>query len=235
MNIGENIKYGRKLRRISQEEFAKLLNVSSNSISNWERGVSEPVLSALVKISRIFSISIDDLLTKDLEREGFSTEKGMDLNAVNLNYHNVLVKRDHFKTYCDLTNADDLTRVVVPGVTGKARTFEVVSDEMAPLLMFGDYVVCLPVPVEKQRELSPGRIFVVVTEKSEIIMQYCQSYKEGLKVFPHNLAGYTWQVIPYSQIFEVWEVYLRISKHFLLPYVISEIAPQLANEPKARV
>lgn len=42
MSIGERIKAKRKQSKLTQTELGKLVNVSSQVISNWERGYSEP-------------------------------------------------------------------------------------------------------------------------------------------------------------------------------------------------
>lgn len=42
MKFGENLKYLRKTRKLSQEELAELVNVSRQSVSKWETGLSFP-------------------------------------------------------------------------------------------------------------------------------------------------------------------------------------------------
>lgn len=41
LNIGKRIKALRKNKRITQEELADILNVSPQSVSKWETGVSQ--------------------------------------------------------------------------------------------------------------------------------------------------------------------------------------------------
>lgn len=49
----------------SQTEFAKLLNVSQDTISLWERGKSYPTTDCLYKICKTYSVSADYLLGLD--------------------------------------------------------------------------------------------------------------------------------------------------------------------------
>ena len=51
--------------RLSQSDFGKLLNVSQDTISLWERGKSYPSFDLLYKICKTFSISADYLLDLD--------------------------------------------------------------------------------------------------------------------------------------------------------------------------
>lgn len=63
-NLGmENkIKDYRKSKNITQEEMAKMLNVSRQSYINYESGNTEPSFETLKKISSILNVSIDCLL-----------------------------------------------------------------------------------------------------------------------------------------------------------------------------
>ncbi|MCQ4636397.1 helix-turn-helix domain-containing protein [Anaerovorax odorimutans] len=65
MNIGEQINRLRKQSGLSQDEFANLLKVSRQTVSNWENEKSYPDLEMVVKISEHFQISIDELLKQD--------------------------------------------------------------------------------------------------------------------------------------------------------------------------
>lgn len=65
MNIGDEILKIRKNNKISQEELAEILSVTRQTISNWENGKFYPDIDALVKISKCFNISLDDLLRYD--------------------------------------------------------------------------------------------------------------------------------------------------------------------------
>ena len=65
MNIyfGENLKALRQKRNLTQEKLAEFLNVSFQTISKWERGISFPDISMLIPISKVLEISLYDLLT----------------------------------------------------------------------------------------------------------------------------------------------------------------------------
>lgn len=57
--IGEKIKNKRKELNLTQEYLAKELNISRQAVSKWEKGVSEPSMDNLVKLSEIFGVDID--------------------------------------------------------------------------------------------------------------------------------------------------------------------------------
>lgn len=65
MDLGKRIIEMRKKNNLSQEQLAEKLEVSRQTISNWENGKFYPDIDALVRISRYFNISLDDLLNYD--------------------------------------------------------------------------------------------------------------------------------------------------------------------------
>ena len=65
--LGEKIYNLRKTRKISQEEFAELLNTSRQAISKWERNEAKPDIDKLILIAKLFNISVDYLLEYEID------------------------------------------------------------------------------------------------------------------------------------------------------------------------
>ena len=66
MKLSEKIKSLRKGAGLSQEEFGARLNVSRQAITKWESGEGLPDIGNLLVLSRMFKISIDDLLSEEI-------------------------------------------------------------------------------------------------------------------------------------------------------------------------
>lgn len=65
MNINLTAKYLqhlRKCRNYTQEELAARLDISRQAVSKWETGVTVPDVDVLLKISKLYDISINDIL-----------------------------------------------------------------------------------------------------------------------------------------------------------------------------
>ncbi|MBQ6945373.1 MAG: helix-turn-helix transcriptional regulator [Ruminococcus sp.] len=62
MSFGSNLKRLRKEKGIKQGELEKLIGVSSRHISKWERDIVTPSLYALIKLSRAFGCTLDELV-----------------------------------------------------------------------------------------------------------------------------------------------------------------------------
>ncbi len=70
MYLNTNLSFLRKKRGLSQREMAKVIGLTSSAIAFYETGDREPSLKNLIKIAEYFSVSIDDLLLKDLRPQG---------------------------------------------------------------------------------------------------------------------------------------------------------------------
>ena len=68
MNIGMKIKTLRKEKKLTQEELAAYLHISSQAVSKWETGASSPDIDMLPKLAIFFGTSLDNLLDYDQSR-----------------------------------------------------------------------------------------------------------------------------------------------------------------------
>lgn len=73
MSLGENIYTLRKKQKLSQEQLAEKINVTRQTISNWELGETSPNPEQLIKISGVFGISIDELVGNDTYYMGINS------------------------------------------------------------------------------------------------------------------------------------------------------------------
>ena len=62
MNFGEVLQTKRKAEGLTQEDLANKLFVSSKTISNWETNKTTPDIDNVIRISRLFDISLNNLL-----------------------------------------------------------------------------------------------------------------------------------------------------------------------------
>ncbi|MGV3235943.1 helix-turn-helix domain-containing protein [Latilactobacillus curvatus] len=62
MNFGETLQTKRKAEGLTQEDLANKLLVSSKTISNWETNKTTPDIDNVIRISRLFDISLNNLL-----------------------------------------------------------------------------------------------------------------------------------------------------------------------------
>ncbi|MBI9046842.1 MAG: helix-turn-helix transcriptional regulator [Anaerolineaceae bacterium] len=63
MDFNEKLQQLRKQKSMTQEQLAEELFISRTAVSKWESGKGYPNIDSLKNISKIFSVSIDDLLS----------------------------------------------------------------------------------------------------------------------------------------------------------------------------
>jgi len=67
MNIGNKILELRKKNNITQEELAEKVGVSRQTISKWELGETSPDLNQAKELSKIFNVSLDEMVDNDVK------------------------------------------------------------------------------------------------------------------------------------------------------------------------
>jgi transcriptional regulator with XRE-family HTH domain len=79
--LSANLRELRQKRGMKQAEIAGLMGTTDKNWSSYERGITEPNIATLVKIAKIFGISVDTLIGADTHKfrhtdESSKTEVG---------------------------------------------------------------------------------------------------------------------------------------------------------------
>ena len=72
--IGERIKKIRTENNMTQKELAEKLFVTAQAVSRWENGETEPSISTITEMSKIFGVTINELLGIEEEKVVEPTE-----------------------------------------------------------------------------------------------------------------------------------------------------------------
>lgn len=67
--IADNITYFRKRSGLTQTKLAEMINYSDKSVSKWERGDGIPDVTVLVKLAKIFDVTVNDLVSEERPEE----------------------------------------------------------------------------------------------------------------------------------------------------------------------
>lgn len=65
-SLGEILKQHRTRCKVTQEFVAETIGVSRQAVSKWENGNSDPSISNLIALAKLYGISAEDLL-KEVE------------------------------------------------------------------------------------------------------------------------------------------------------------------------
>lgn len=67
MDVGNKIASLRKKHHLSQEDLAEKVGVTRQTISKWELGETTPDIQQALNLSKIFDISLDELMNNDMK------------------------------------------------------------------------------------------------------------------------------------------------------------------------
>ena len=74
IKIGVFLKELRKVKGLTQEQLAEVLNVSSRTVSRWETGSNMPDISMLVEIAVFYDVSIPEIVQGERKSETMDQE-----------------------------------------------------------------------------------------------------------------------------------------------------------------
>ena len=78
MDIGQKLKEKRTALGLSQEDLAKAVGVSRQTVSSWENNRSYPDIGSILKLSDLYGASLDELLKEDpVMREHMENTAGL--------------------------------------------------------------------------------------------------------------------------------------------------------------
>ena len=86
MTFGERLCHLRESKGWLQRDLASLMNVKSNTISNWEKGISRPNLEQLAQLCQLLNVTADSIL--GLDKTGFQRTLSLKEQMLLCAFHN---------------------------------------------------------------------------------------------------------------------------------------------------
>jgi transcriptional regulator with XRE-family HTH domain len=228
MSLSKNIRFLRTTKNITQSELCEQLGVQRSMISAYEDGRSEPKLSAIVRLAEIFNVTMDDLISRDLEVQGRKALEEKEFKILTIatdqddNENIIMVGQKasagYLNGYADPEYMESLPQFRIPTLSSHAtyRAFEITGDSMLPLvsgtLIIGAYI-------EHVKDIKSGKTYVLVTHSEGVVYKRIFNYiEEKGKLF---LVSDNNQYAPYDlqpeDVLEIWEARAFISTNFPQP------------------
>ncbi len=216
---GLNLKYLRKLRGLTQEEFANKLGIKRSLIGAYEEERADPRLDVLEIISEMYKLTLDELFLKDLSNESGSylmkrrKQKMMEASDRNV-IHFVPVKAaaGYLASYADAEFIDELNTFTLPMLAGgNYRAFEIVGDSMLPTPS-GSIIVCEK--AEKLDDAKNNAAYIVVSRSEGIVYKRVlrtPKQKNKLTLVSDN-PNYQPYQINAEDVVELWTAQVVIGK-----------------------
>jgi transcriptional regulator with XRE-family HTH domain len=213
----KNMKYLRKLRGLTQEEFANKLRIKRSLLGAYEEERADPRIDVLEVVADMFKLSLDDLLRKDLsEVKGSYLSKRraqkMAAGRGDIPFVPVKAAAGYLAGYADPEFVDELNTFTLPMLTGgDYRAFEIVGDSMMPTPS-GSVIV--GEKIENLDEVKSNNTYIVVSKTEGIV--YKRMLKNNRLKNKYTLVSDNPSYQPYNvsaeDIVEVWQAQMIISK-----------------------
>lgn len=213
----QNLKYLRKLRGWTQEEFATRLNIKRSLLGAYEEERAEPRFEVLEMVCDLFKLTMDDLLRKDLSEPKsnyLAKRRSIKMNAgpAEIPFVPVKAAAGYLAGYADPEFIDELNTFTLPMLTGgNYRAFEIIGDSMLPTPS-GSVIV--GEKVNDLEEIKNDTPCIVVSRNEGIVYKRVQ--KSGKQQNKLTLVSDNPVYHPYTvnaeEVIEMWQAQVVISK-----------------------
>lgn len=213
----QNMKYLRKLRGWTQEEFAQKLGIKRSLLGAYEEERAEPRIDVLEIVCDIFKLTLDDILRNDLsEAKGnyLAKRRAMKMAGGRSGIPFVPVKAaaGYLAGYADPEFIDELNTFTLPMLTGgNYRAFEIIGDSMLPTPS-GSVIV--GEKIEDVEHLKNNTACIVVSRNEGIVYKRVQKnvrQKNKLTLVSDNPSYHPYTVNA-DEVLEMWQAQMVISK-----------------------
>jgi transcriptional regulator with XRE-family HTH domain len=216
---GQNLKYLRKLRGWTQEEFATKLGIKRSLIGAYEEERADPRLDVLEIVSDLFKLSLDELLLKDVSNTGNNylskrrQQKMMTAERNLIHFVPVKAAAGYLAGYADSEFIDELNTFTLPMLAGgNYRAFEIIGDSMMPTPS-GSIIVGEKVEGNTE-DIKNNQAYIVVSRNEGIV--YKRIVKSNRAKNKLTLVSDNPQYQPYQvnaeDIVELWHAQMVLSK-----------------------
>ena len=212
----QNLKYLRKLRGWTQEEFAQKLRIKRSLLGAYEEERAEPRIDVLETVCDIFKLTLDEILRKDLSNNKsnyLAKRRAMKLASGRPDIPFVPVKAaaGYLAGYADLEFVHQLNTFTLPMLAGgNYRAFEIIGDSMLPTPS-GSVIV--GEKIEKIDELKNDSACIVVSRHEGIVYKRVQKHgrsKDKLTLVSDNPIYHPYTVKA-EDVLEMWQAQMVIS------------------------
>ena len=228
--VSSNLKILRKAKHWTQEQCSDQLGIKRSLLGAYEEGRADPPLENLLKIAEVFNLSVDELVSTDLNR--ISTQKfegkggaepGLKILSItvdsedreNIELVHQKAAAGYLNGFSDPDYIESLPRFRLPTLPdgGTYRGFEISGDSMLPIqpgtVIIGQYL-------ETLSEMKDGGTYVVVTQNEGVVYKRVYNRieeEESMELVSDN-SSYSSYKIPAGEVLEVWEAKAFISSQF---------------------
>ncbi|MNK22067.1 HTH-type transcriptional regulator Xre [compost metagenome] len=224
-NISANLKYLRKKKGLTQQQFADNMEIKRSLIGAYEEDRAEPKYDLLKKIAEYFELTIDEFINEKINDNWKPQPKsqGSNLRVLSIsvdkddneNIELVPVKASagYMNGFSDPQYIQDLPKFQLPIPSlkqGTYRAFEIKGDSMLPIqsgsIIIGEYL-------DNWNDIKIGETYVIISKNEGVVYKRAgNKFKEEreLKLVSDNKV-YDPYSVPAEDILEIWKAKAYLS------------------------
>jgi transcriptional regulator with XRE-family HTH domain len=234
---GKNFRHLRKLRGWTQEEFAAKLDIKRSLVGAYEEERAEPKLEAMERICKIFKITLDDLILKDLSAPKVSSylEQRRNLKMASestgiIQFVPMKAAAGYLSGYADPDFLDELNTFTLPMLSpGNYRAFEIIGDSMMPTPS-GSVIV--GEKVDDIEDIKATNTYVVLSKNDGIVYKRVVKNtkpKNRITLVSDNPTYEPYQVNS-DDVLEMWKaVYILQKAGSIQRWDVNQLAGMVTN------
>ncbi len=227
--ISSNIKFLRKKKGLTQQQFADEVGIKRSLVGAYEEERAEPKYDLLKNIALFFDITVDDFINETIDDKFLAKPKanqgGVRVLSIsvdkedNENIEMVPLKASagYMNGYADPEYVAQLPKLYLPMFKqGTYRGFEIKGDSMLPLVsgttIIGEYV-------ENWGDIKAAETYVIISKNDGVVYKRIgNKFKDNkkLKLVSDNPVYEPYEING-EDILEVWKAKAYISTHLPLP------------------
>ncbi len=215
--IAGNIRYLRKVNKLTQGDLADQLQIKRSVIGSYEEGRAVPKITALKQLATLFDLSIDQLVSCDFEADGMpqpEKKTGLQILPIVVDQNNeeripivpVKASAGYLNGYADPEYIGSLPSfsMPVPELSpGKTfRVFQIKGDSMLPVQP-GSYLFCEY--VELVSSIRDGEIYVIITREEGLVCKRVFQQEDHQLLLKSDNPEYTPYLIDGQSVIELWK------------------------------
>jgi transcriptional regulator with XRE-family HTH domain len=218
-NISANLKYLRKKKGLTQQQFADAIGIKRSLVGAYEEDRAEPKYDLLKKIAEFYEFSIDEFINEEINDKWKPKLKSQGTNLRilsisvdkddNENIELVPVKASagYLNGFSDPEYIRELPKFQLPLPSlkqGTFRAFEIMGDSMLPIqpgsIVIGEYL-------DNWNDVKTGETYIVVSKNEGVVYKRAGNrFKENkeLKLISDNKVYDPYQIAA-EDILEIWK------------------------------
>lgn len=162
MSLGKELRQARERKGLQQVDVARILKITSQSLSNYERDVREPDADTLYNLAEVYEVSVDHLLGR----------KGrFPADAIPVSGHRIIELPVYGEVQAGtggyaLKEFIGMQDWMAKGACADCYMLKIKGDSMYPRYFPGDFAVVRP-----QEDVDSGDVAIVIVDGEEGVIK----------------------------------------------------------------